>query len=349
MSATPIDRIAHAVLYEGYMLYPYRPAVKNRQRWTFGGLLPRSYCESAQAGDAWTMRTECLVRGNPTALSVRIRFLHLIDRAVHAIEPPCLASAWERANSRPVESLQVGAHTYFSWQEAMEREAALEAAELGEQSIEREFQFEAGETREPIADGSGNIVGVIVRRQQAVKLAARISSQRVADGILKVRCDIENRTPLEAAGPCERSTALMGGLASTHTILVAAAGEFLSLIDPPDDARALAAACVNVGAWPVLVGDPSRRDTMLAAPIILYDFPQIAPESPGDLFDGTEIDEILSLRILTLSDEEKREAAGLDERVRALLCRTDALNGRAFERMHGAMRPAPAAVPEVQP
>lgn len=61
---------------------------------------------------------------------------------------------------------------------------------------------------------------------------------------------------------------------------------------------------------------------MLASPIILYDYPRLAPESPGELFDGTEIDEILSLRVLILTDNEKRLAAAVDERARALLDRT---------------------------
>ena len=87
----------------------------------------------------------------------------------------------------------------------------------------------------------------------------------------------------------------------------------------------LAASCQNVGAWPVLVGAEGERDTMLASPIILYDYPQIAPESPGDLFDGTEIDEILALRIMTMTDEEKREMRNTDDRARKILERTEAL------------------------
>ena len=70
-------------------------------------------------------------------------------------------------------------------------------------------------------------------------------------------------------------------------------GEFVSLLEPPPQFESAAAACRNVGTWPVLAGEGGRRDTMLSSPIILYDYPQIAPESPGDLFDGTEIDEIL--------------------------------------------------------
>jgi hydrogenase maturation protease len=107
----------------------------------------------------------------------------------------------------------------------------------------------------------------------------------------------------------------------------------------------VAHACVQEGCWPVLVGREGSHDTLLASPIILYDYPQIAPESPGDLFDGCEIDEILTLRILTMTDAEKTEAAGADPRVAALLRRTEALSEDDMAKMHGALR-TPRAFPK---
>ena len=85
---------------------------------------------------------------------------------------------------------------------------------------------------------------------------------------------------------------------------------------------------------------------MLSSPIILYDYPQTAPESPGDLFDGAEIDEILSLRILTLTEDEKQAAAAVDERVRALLQRTASLTRDQFLGLHGAVRGLRTLPPE---
>src|SRR5208282_417095 len=119
--------------------------------------------------------------------------------------------------------------------------------------------------------------------------------------------------------------ALRQALVSTHTILGVRQGEFVSLLDPPEDCREAVAACGNVGTWPVLVGEEGQRDTLLSSPIILYDYPQLAPESPGDFFDGTEIDEMLTLRIMTMTDEEKVAMAAVDERAAALLARTEAL------------------------
>ena len=77
---------------------------------------------------------------------------------------------------------------------------------------------------------------------------------------------------------------------------------------------------------------------MLSSPIILYDYPQIAPESPGDLFDGAEIDEILTLRILTMTDEEKREMRKTDERARKMLERTESLPMEHLMKLHGTLR-----------
>ena len=77
---------------------------------------------------------------------------------------------------------------------------------------------------------------------------------------------------------------------------------------------------------------------MLSSPIILYDYPQIAPESSGGLFDGTEIDEILSLRILTMTAEEKREMQCSDHRARQILERTESMPPEQFMKLHGVLR-----------
>jgi hydrogenase maturation protease len=162
---------------------------------------------------------------------------------------------------------------------------------------------------------------------------------------------VVNHTPLDdagGAGGASRDDALLRSLVSTHTILVVRGGEFISLLDPPEVWREAAAACRNVGTWPVLVGEEGDHDTMLSSPIILYDYPQVAPESPGDLFDATEIDEILTLRILTLTDEEKRAAAAVDGRVRELLVRTETLAREELLGLHGTvrgLRPLPRPLP----
>jgi hydrogenase maturation protease len=155
--------------------------------------------------------------------------------------------------------------------------------------------------------------------------------------LFKVQVRVENLTALEAR-EVSRDEALMRSLVSAHTLLGLSDGEFVSLLEPPPDLQELAASCQNLGTWPVLVGEAGERGTMLSSPIILYDYPQIAPESPGDLFDGLEIDEILALRIMTMTDEEKREMRQADERSRRILERTENLPMEHLMKLHGTLR-----------
>jgi hypothetical protein len=159
----------------------------------------------------------------------------------------------------------------------------------------------------------------------AIEGALEIESARVSERVFRFTVRILNLSADDS-------------MLSTHTLLGVWEGAFLSLLDPPGEYRAAAAACRNLGTWPVLAGREGERSLMLSSPIILYDYPQIAPESQGDLFDGTEIDEILSLRVLTLSEEEKREVRAGDDRARGILDRTEALPPEAFAKMHGAIR-----------
>jgi hydrogenase maturation protease len=340
MSRSLVERVADAVLYEGHVLYPYRPSVKNRQRWTFGGLYPQG------SADASGHQTECLVAAGPDAVAAAtVRFLHLTDRQVGAVDPP-LPEDVEPA-FRPVESLIVGERIYQSWQEAEERQFRLADVTLGEvqsHPLRATLALPARRWLEPIPCAGGCVAGVLVREQHALAVEAELSAAKVAAGLFRLSLRVWNRTQLDPA-----ADALMRTMASTHAVLRVRGGSFVSLLDPPDVWRDHAAACSNAGVWPVLVGEPGQTDTVLASPIILYDYPQVAPESPGDLFDGTEIDEILSLRILTLTDEEKRQAAAIDERVGELLARTESLDQQQLSRLHGALRDVRALPGEAEP
>jgi hypothetical protein len=314
MNTKYIDAIANAVLYEGYMLYPYRPSsVKNRQRFNFGVLYPRAYSEAQAGSDAWSTQTECLVEGAAlTALEVRVRFLRIVTR------------------DRP----SAGTQAAESWQEAIECDVVVPICALGtivSQPIVWPFSFAAQKNVEAAGDGQ------VVRSQQAVEGAVHISADPATPEIFKVRVLVENLTGHDAGGE-SRDQALARSLVSAHTLLGVVDGQFVSLLEPPENLNDLAADCLNLGSWPVLVGAQGERATMLSSPIILYDYPQIAPESPGDLFDGAEIDEILSLRILTMTDEEKNEMRHADERARKMLERTEALPMEHLMKLHGTLR-----------
>jgi hydrogenase maturation protease len=343
MNRACVDRIANAVLYEGYILYPYRPSVKNRQRWTFGGLYPEAYCRAQRSGDSWSNQTECLVHGGPqTAFEALVRFLHLTDRRVgQLVSPPTDAPQGAEPSVRFVEALQLGDKHLHSWQEARERDVELGEMTLGELASRphrRPFAFPGGQRSEPVRGANGEAVGVVVRVQHPVEGAVEVGAAPVADEVFRVTLRVINQTPLAKDSSAGRDEALLRTLASVHAVLAVRGGELVSLVDPPERWRQAAAECQNVGAWPVLVGQPGQADTMLSAPIILYDYPQVAAESPGDFFDGTEIDEMLVLRILTLTDEEKRAMAAVDERAAALLAQTEALAAEQMLGLHGAVR-----------
>ncbi|HST54228.1 MAG TPA: hypothetical protein VLJ61_19635 [Pyrinomonadaceae bacterium] len=345
MNLERVEKIANAVLYEGYILYPYRASsVKNQQRWNFGALCPESYSEAQGGTEAWTMQTECLVACDERAsLDVKVRFLHLLSREVRRLAEPLreLPEEDAEANFQTVAALEVGGNVYQTWQEAVEREVSLHDINLKTlvaRTQRQAFDFPSSSETEVLREADGSIAGALVRKQQALEGSVEVAAERVDEGLCKVSVRILNRTALEDAKAKSRDEALMRSLVSTHTIMGVRGGEFVSLLEPPEEFKEVAASCRNTGTWPVLVGEEGTRDLLLSSPIILYDYPQIAPESAGDLFDGTEIDEILTLRIMTLTDEEKREMRGVDERARQLLERTERMPAEQLMKLHGAMR-----------
>jgi hydrogenase maturation protease len=77
----------------------------------------------------------------------------------------------------------------------------------------------------------------------------------------------------------------------------------------------------------------------------LYDYADVSPESSGDFFDGTEIDEMLALRVQTMTDGEKREMRSVDARARKILERVESFSDEQLLRLHGATRPQSASTP----
>ncbi|MGA8271068.1 MAG: hypothetical protein WB919_05865 [Candidatus Sulfotelmatobacter sp.] len=344
MNLATVDKIAKAVLYEGYMLYPYRPSsVKNQQRWNFGVLCPQSYSEAQNGSDNWTMQTECLIEGSSaTEIEVRVRFLQLVARSVGELAAPVSdLQAAETPEFQLVERLTVDGRVYQPFQEAVEREVIVPTRSFEDvihTPLSQSFGFPEIKELEYLREGAGPLTAVVLRQQSALQGMIEFRGERVVDGVFKVSVRVHNRTPFAATRQSIREDALLSSLVSTHTILGVQQGSFVSSLAPPEHMSELAANCKNVGTWPVLVGEEGQRDTVLSSPIILYDYPQIAPESAGDLFDGTEIDEILSLRIMTLTDDEKREMSQSDERARQMLERTEAMPAEQFMKLHGVLR-----------
>jgi hypothetical protein len=304
MNLSTVEKIADAVLYEGYLLYPYRrSAVKNQHRFNFGVLYPREYCDLQGGSEVSEVQTECLLEGSfPTTIEVKVRFLQM-------------------------------AETRQEWQEGRERDVSTPACtleSLAAQPFRLRFTFQGAQDAEE-------------RSLERLDGELELSASQLAEGLFSLRLNVRNLGRLEGswmegANDMNRGRVLLRSLVSVHSILHTEGGEFISLLDPPEKFKAAAAGCKNSGAWPVLAGEEGQRNLVLSAPIILYDYPQIAPESPGDLFDGTEIDEILALRILTMTDAEKLEVKNGDDRARRILERTEMLPPEHFQKLHGALR-----------
>jgi hypothetical protein len=288
MKSERAEKIANAVLYEGYMLYPYRPsAVKNQQRWNFGTLYPPQFHEVCQGTERSFMHAECLLEnGGYTEIEVRARFLQL-DRNAQSTE----------------------------WDEAVERVVTF-ACDLKQPSSHMSFSFPGK---------SGVVSGSI-----------RATITQIAHGLHKLSLDLANDFPADP--DANREQILPNSLLSAHILLGTKAGAFVSLLEPPDALRQAVADCRNNGCFPVLVGDQGQRNMVLCSPIILYDHPQIAPESAGDFFDGTEMDEMLTLRVITLTEQEKNEMRAADARARNLLERTEQTSRDQLIRTHGTIR-----------
>jgi hypothetical protein len=301
----PVRAIADAVLYEGYVLWPYRrSALKNQRRWTFGGVHPPAHA-ARHPDDRACVRAECLVEGGGE-VDVSVRFLHVVERTV-------------TRGGETVDELVEDGERHLPWDEAVEREAGPGPLAIA-----------AGERVERVgADGA------IVRRWEALEGRVAVATEPLGDGLARVAVEVENATPWAGEG---REEALRRTFCSTHAVLRARGGAFVSLTDPPPERAEAAAACRNEGLWPVLVGEPGARDTMLASPFILEDHPRIAPESPGDFFDGGEIDGMLVLNILTLTDAEKEEMRATDPRAREILERTERLTSEEIMRLNGRLR-----------
>jgi hypothetical protein len=324
----PVEKIAATVLYEGYVLWPYRrSAQKNQKRWTFGGVYPRAYSEAEGGNDPWLMQTQCLVTGEAPIVEVKVRFLHVVERKVGRYA----------GRLEFVDELRVGGERYLAWEEADEREVVASGLGLAdlETPMRAAISVSAGIEEEPLADDGGDVVGALVRSWRSLEGTVEVEAEHLRGGLFRFTVKVMNTAPWSGQN---REETLEQTFVSTHTILKVEGGEFVSLMDPPKELKRLAEECENVKTWPVLAGEEGDKHTILSSPIILYDYPQIAPESPGDLFDGGEIDQLLTLSILSLTDEEKEEARATDPRAREILDRSESLTEEDLMGLHGTVR-----------
>ena len=320
-----VRRLADAVLYEGYILWPYRrSAPKNQKRWTFGGVFPPVHSDR-HPDDRSAVQAQCLVEGVEGAgVEVSVRFLQVVRRRL--------------ANGRDfVDEVRVNGTRHLAWDEAVERDIVARTP-LRPGTAETPISVSRSVAAEPLGEG-----GATVRSWETLVGSVMLGVERLNGELHRLTVRVSNETPWVGD---EREEALRHSFCSLHVVLSGDGCAFVSATDPPAEMSDAAAACVNEGLWPVLVGEEGARDTMLAAPIILEDYARIAPESPGDLFDAGEIDRLLILNVLSLTAAEQEEMRATDPRVREILDRCAALGPEALLPLHGAIRDFRAAAAE---
>ncbi|HEY7393455.1 MAG TPA: hypothetical protein VH559_01340 [Gemmatimonadaceae bacterium] len=267
--------IARCVLYEGYTVGLYgRNTHKHQARRTAGGVYPAAYTSAGHPDNPCLMRTECLLEGDGAVdLTISVRFLHVVDRRLLKCD-----------HEDFVDTLTVRGVGYVAGQEAREREIAIHLPAVDfHDDLRHELPvvIEPATTREPLADDAGSLAGWIIRSWESIEASIDARVVPVASGVARICVAIRNQS---IWGGGSRDVTQRRTLVAAHTILHAPAGRFVSLNDPPDSLAKDVAACRNVGTWPVLVGTPPARDTMLSSPIIFYDYPHVPT---GGLDPGT--------------------------------------------------------------
>ncbi|CAM3723810.1 hypothetical protein [Smaragdicoccus niigatensis] len=322
-----VRAVADAVLYEGYLLYPYRGnATKNQARWQFGVLGPPN-AEADGLGENDHLEAQFVVAGE-TSLDVTVRFLQLQRRDAEK----ALDSGFER-----VAELTDGQLSWLTWDEAVPREISYGPIAVADLPRLLPLQVPGGSDIEMVG-----AAGRLVRTRESLNGFLEVTAEPV-DGFTRITLLVHNT----AARATDKTDAIARSFIGTHVIVEAAPGEFVSLIDPPPGADSAVVGCQQHRCFPVLAGEPDQRRTLLISPIILYDYPQIAEQSEGSLFDSTEIDEILTLRIMTMTDEEKAQARATDPEAARIIDQCDSMTPDAMQRLHGILRSPRGLIPEV--
>lgn len=328
--------IADAVLYEGYLLYPYRAnSRKNQTRWQFGVLGPAGAADDG-IGEEDSLSAQVLVapRENPK-LSLVVRFLHLQHRGV---EKDVGGGRFE-----PVEELVSDAQSWLRWDEAVEREIAFGPLDIESGVLQSHpIEIPSGTDIETVHGGR------LVRTRRALHAEMEITAERDGE-LVMLTMTVRNL----AAPARDKDEAIAVSLIGTHLVAEITGGDFVSLLEPPASADSAVARCRHHRCFPVLAGPPGDHALMLVSPIILYDHPEIAEQSEGALYDSTEIDEILTLRIMTMTDEEKAAARATDPLAAQIIDRCDSMSPEALLNLHGVLRDPhargedPGLIPEI--
>ncbi|OBJ03203.1 hypothetical protein A5659_23385 [Mycobacterium sp. 1165196.3] len=313
--------VADAVLYEGYLLYPYRgTSSKNQSRWQFGVLGPSGAVETG-LGEDDALAAQFLVDG-ARALTLVVRFLQLQHRRAER--------ATDGGDFEPVDELSTATGSWLTWDEAVECEVSFGPLAFGDQPWSLPVTA-LGATDLEMLDG-----GRLVRERHEIRGVLTVTSQPDGD-LQRVSVRVTN-TGAPVSAQDDKDSVIARSLIGTHLIAEVVGGRFVSLLEPPQSATDAASRCAQHRCFPVLAGPPGTDDMLLISPIILYDHPEVAEQSDTALYDCTEIDEILTLRVMTMTDDEKAQARATDPRAARIIDECDAMSPEAMARLHGVLR-----------
>ncbi|CQD10935.1 hypothetical protein BN1232_02027 [Mycobacterium lentiflavum] len=321
MTTSSWDRaraVADAVLYEGYLLYPYRgTSSKNQSRWQFGVLGPPGAAE-ASLGEDDELAAQFLIEGTG-ALTLVVRFLQLQRRRAERAAADDLFE--------PVAELTTPAGSWLTWDEAVECERSFGPIAFDDPPWTLPIVAAAATEVEQLEGGR------LVRERKQIRGELTVSSE--PDGALR-RVSVRLNNISDTA--VDKDDAIARSMIGSHLIAEAIGGRFVSMLEPPPPAAEAVSRCTQRRCFPVLAGPPGSQDMLLISPIILYDHPEVAEQSNTALYDCTEIDEILTLRVMTMTDDEKAQARATDPRAARIIDQCDTMSPDAMARLHGVLR-----------
>jgi hypothetical protein len=317
-----VRTVADAVLYEGYLLYPYRgTSSKNQSRWQFGVLGPPG-AAAAGLGEDDTLAAQFLVEG-AQAITLVVRFLQLQRRR---------AERELGAGFEPVDKLTTPSGSWLNWDEAVECEMSFGPLAFDDPGRRWLLPVVAA----PGVDVESLDGGRLVRERQEVRGELAVAAEPDGD-LLRVSVRLANvGAPVDSRA--SKDAVIARSMIGAHIIAEVVGGLFVSLLEPAPAAAGAVSRCSQHRCFPVLAGPPGTDDVLLVSPIILYDHPEVAEQSNAALYDCTEIDEILTLRVMTMTDDEKAQARATDPRAAQIIDQCDAMSPESMARLHGVLR-----------
>ncbi|MGI8952070.1 MAG: hypothetical protein ACR2FN_10845 [Chitinophagaceae bacterium] len=334
-----LENITQTLLYEGYALYPYhRSAIKNQKPIPFGVVFPQQYNIYNEHSHS-KMQTQCIVTGSDNLqINISVRFLHLLKVEIFEKD---LQQKTSESDFVQVHNVSLNGKIYQAGWQTIERKISTGNLQISQLIKNRKvifIKFDKVYDTTNISDENGETVAKQINSVSQIKGTIIVEAESVKNtqNAFRITVTVTNTTPFENTEAITRDEVLTQSFLSTHIILNTSDGQFISHQDPDEKWKTVIDECANINTWPILIDEANT--TLLSSPIILYDHPQINPQSHGDLFDSTEIEEALLLHVNLLSDEEKKRISQSDEKLQAMLKKVGEITPEELINFHSGLK-----------